>query len=689
MKTHLLLFAVLMFASPVMYAQNTIEAYNTGVLAGRSSTPMIADGIGEDARFESITAIWGDGSNLYVADSIAVRQLNIASQEVTTLAGAFGAFGTIDGPLESARFRFPTALWGDGATLYVGDLNLIRAISLDTGMVRTVAAAPAVGTVYGLWGNGNSLYTFAVTGSPIAHLYLYRIGIATGEISEVVHGAGDPDTGLPIFFAGAGGIWGNNGNLFVTDDSDNTLRRLTPDSPPPLTRVEITNPGYSSRTTTGAPVIVSAGYARITASPGSVTPAGFAVFALRQNGVLISEASVPATHPIRSGRISASAAGVVNTGIAIANPDSASATIAFYFTDATGRNYRDGSFMLAGGAQLSRFLTEEPFNGPAPIDGTFTFLSSIPVSAVALRGYINERSEFLMTTMPVVDLSRQSTAPVTVTHFAAGGGWITELVLVNPSDQPISGSMRLLGATGAGASTSSYAIPGRSSQQVRFEAGADIITTGAIRVIPQTGAAPSAVCIFSFVRNEVRVSEASVPDVPVASAFHLYAETAGNFFNGSPGSVRSGLAVTNTSATPVDVTVETTDPQRNPGLGGVGTLHVDAMAHVSVFLDEIPGLVPFGARFFRISSATPSISVVGLRGRYNERGDFLITTTPAIPEDTTPDIQPLLFAHIVNGGGYTTQFVTFGATAQSIGTGLSVTTEYFNQTGAPMVLAIR
>ena len=187
MKTHLLLFAVLMFASPVMYAQNTIEAYNTGVLAGRSSTPMIADGIGEDARFESITAIWGDGSNLYVADSIAVRQLNIASQEVTTLAGAFGAFGTIDGPLESARFRFPTALWGDGATLYVGDLNLIRAISLDTGMVRTVAALPTAGTLHGLWGNGNSLYTFAVTGSPLARLYFYRVAIATGEISAVVH----------------------------------------------------------------------------------------------------------------------------------------------------------------------------------------------------------------------------------------------------------------------------------------------------------------------------------------------------------------------------------------------------------------------------------------------------------------------------------------------------------------------
>jgi hypothetical protein len=68
-----------------------------------------------------------------------------------------------------------------------------------------------------------------------------------------------------------------------------------------------------------------------------------------------------------------------------------------------------------------------------------------------------------------------------------------------------------------------------------------------------------------------------------------------------------------------------------------------------------------------------------LRGRYNERGDFLITTTPAIPEDTVPDLEPLYIPHIVNGGGYTTQFVMFRATAQSTGTSLFVKAEYFDQ----------
>jgi hypothetical protein len=66
---------------------------------------------------------------------------------------------------------------------------------------------------------------------------------------------------------------------------------------------------------------------------------------------------------------------------------------------------------------------------------------------------------------------------------------------------------------------------------------------------------PGAVAIFSFVENGIRVSEASVPDVPPAPAFHLYAEVSGGASQ-SPGSKRSEFAITNSSAAPQDVTVQ-------------------------------------------------------------------------------------------------------------------------------------
>jgi hypothetical protein len=108
----------------------------------------------------------------------------------------------------------------------------------------------------------------------------------------------------------------------------------------------------------------------------------------------------------------------------------------------------------------------------------------------------------------------------------------------------------------------------------------------------------------------------------------------------------------------------------------------------AMFLDEIPNLFPSdGAYFVRLSTPAPAgVSVIGLRGRYNERGEFLITTTPATPEDTNPDLTPRYIAHVVDGGGYTTQFVFFSATAQSATTGFTVTTRYVSQTGTALAL---
>jgi len=680
-------------------------------LAGISGQTGAVDGFGSDARFQNPVGLWSSNGVLYIADAsnCVVRKLDLASGRVSTIAGVFGQPGTADGTGAAARFRLPTSLWGDGTTLYVGDFDTIRTVSISTAEVKTIAAVP-LGSIQALWGRGRVLYALSsVSLTSVSFktgVHLYRIDLDSGRISEPVYGQDESTAGQPILLTASqpilltdgDGLWGGETDLFITEYRNNTIRHLTRDSLPSLARIQVANPGYSSRITTGTAAAVSVGHAEITVEPGSGTPSGFAVFALRQNGVLISEASVPAAPAIRSGRISATAAGVVDTGLAIANPNSVEATISFYFTDAAGQNYGTGSFTLAPKAQVARFLTQDPYKGPSTIEGTFTFVSSVPISAVALRSYINERSEFLMTTLPVVDLARQSNAPATVTHYAAGGGWTTELLLVNPSDQAISGTVQPIG----GGTAFRYGIPSRTSQKFVFAGTADAIRSGAFRVIPDTGMTPSAACIFSFVKNGVRVTEATVPDVPTSAAFHAYGEITTSVLPGTPGSIRSGFAVTNTSAAPVDVTVEITNSEgvNLPLPGGFGfaqaTIHIEAMSHLSMFLDEIPGLAGLvilstrpGVFFLRFSTRLPDISVVGLRGRYNERGDFLITTTPAVAEDTVPDTSPLYFPHIVDGGGYTTQFVLFGATAQSVSTSLSTTTWYFNQTGAPMPAAER
>jgi hypothetical protein len=59
-----------------------------------------------------------------------------------------------------------------------------------------------------------------------------------------------------------------------------------------------------------------------------------------------------------------------------------------------------------------------------------------------------------------------------------------------------------------------------------------------------------------------------------------------------------------------------------------------------------------------IRASAPGVAAAGLRGRYNERGDFLETTTPMIDE-TVAVTGPQYFPHFADGGGYTTQFVLF------------------------------
>jgi hypothetical protein len=85
---------------------------------------------------------------------------------------------------------------------------------------------------------------------------------------------------------------------------------------------------------------------------------------------------------------------------------------------------------------------------------------------------------------------------------------------------------------------------------------------------------------------------------------------------------------------------------------------------VAKFLNEVfPGL-PFPFKgILRVGGAATGLSVVGLRTRTNERGDFMITTTPPTDENNLRSPTELLFPNVANGGGYTTQFILFSGMA--------------------------
>ena len=137
-------------------ADHTIRKISPGgivtTLAGSAWANGSADGNGGDARFFVPTGIIADPfGNLYVADSLnrTIRRIT-PDGTVTTLAGAAGESGAVDGPGAAARFQNPRSIAIDSAgNLFVLDADKLRKIT--DGVVTTLnttAISPFDSTSY-------------------------------------------------------------------------------------------------------------------------------------------------------------------------------------------------------------------------------------------------------------------------------------------------------------------------------------------------------------------------------------------------------------------------------------------------------------------------------------------------------------------------------------------------------------
>ena len=150
----------------------------------------------------------------------------------------------------------------------------------------------------------------------------------------------------------------------------------------------------------------------------------------------------------------------------------------------------------------------------------------------------------------------------------------------------------------------------------------------------------------------------------------------------TPGSViQSGLAIANVSTSPATVNLELFNPDGSTAAAST-SVTIPGSGQIAKFLSDLfPNLPPPFRGVVRISTASSGLAVVGLRTRYNERGDFLITTTPATSESITPG--QLFFPHLAIGGGYTTQMILFSGSPGSSSSGML---NFFSQSGAPWVV---
>ncbi len=453
--------------------------------------------------------------------------------------------------------------------------------------------------------------------------------------------------------------------------------------------------GGSSLTTSGSAPSINVGYGRIRPDVGNSTPAGVAIFGYRPGENLVSETSVPATASLRSGQIYAEVDGSLNTGLAIVNPNDQTASINFNFTDADGIDLGFGTTTIPPNGQVAKFLDQAPFKtfSGSAFQGTFSFTSDLPLGVIAIRGLLNERQDFLMATLPVIDTTAPAASGTAVIpHFADGGGWTTLVLLVNPTSNTIAGNLEFKDGNGdpsnvtiAGQTGSifAYSIPPRSSRRLATDGSPVVAATGSVRVLPTGGGtAPTALVVFPYKPAGVTLSEPGVAATD-GTAFRMYVESSGT--DGAPGNIQSGVAIANSSSTAATVTLELTDlAGSSSGLPAPVVLPVlPALGHTARFLAEFfPDLPDSFQGILRVSSVSTEIAVAGLRTRYNERQDFLITTTPPTNEAAPVSLSESLFPHLADGGGYTTQFILFsGSPGQSSAGSLILV----DQSGQPLV----
>jgi len=206
--------------------------------AGTAGVSGSADGTGAAARFFGPQGLAADGAgNLYVADTNnhTIRQVVLATGTVTTLAGAAGAPGSVDGADSAARFFFPSGVTVDGAgNLYVADT--------DNDVIREVAAAGVVSTLAGQAGSAGSADGFGSVAR-----FNFPAGIAVD----------------------------NAGNLYVADTNNQTIRAGYFPAPPAITTQPLSQSaamGASAKfavTTSGRPAPAYQWYLNGTAISGA------------------------------------------------------------------------------------------------------------------------------------------------------------------------------------------------------------------------------------------------------------------------------------------------------------------------------------------------------------------------------------------------------------------------------------
>jgi NHL repeat len=252
-------FAGVFFHSSVLALAMTLmklsaQNYEFSTIAGLPGPPGVSDGTNSDARFDLPVSVAVDsGGNLYVADyhNSIIRKVTPMGTNwvVKTIAGLAGSFGSADGTNSNARFDHPSGVVADSqGNLYVADYfnHIIRRVT-PTGtnwVVKTIAGLAGTNGIadgtnsdarfYYPWGvavdAGGNIFVADTKNSTIRKITPAGTNWVVTTIAGLAgtNGSSNGTNSDARFYWPAGIAVDTNGNIFVSDYNNSTIRKLKP-----------------------------------------------------------------------------------------------------------------------------------------------------------------------------------------------------------------------------------------------------------------------------------------------------------------------------------------------------------------------------------------------------------------------------------------------------------------------------
>jgi hypothetical protein len=263
--------------------------------------------------------------------------------------------------------------------------------------------------------------------------------------------------------------------------------------------------------------------------PGYQPGSALAILTSHSGNRVVSETAVAGTAALSRALWFVHKTAALDTGVAVAAP-AANATVSLELRDASGKIVATSDFGISKGNQIARFVSElfSTFKFPAEFYGSLTLTSTSPVAVVSLRTLFNTAGEFLVTAIPVADLDAPAASgSLYMPQVADGGGYITEILLVNPGASVASGIVEFHAPDG---SPLDVKVPGITAGSVKYRLephGSLLLGTDGAAASPRNGylllkpdgsQPPIAGAIFSLAQGGTVITATGVLATPAFTA---------------------------------------------------------------------------------------------------------------------------------------------------------------------------